>query len=642
MNGPLKLARAMGLLALGALWAASTVSLTQAAEPPAAAEATPAPSAGTAATPGAGGAARPAAGRIVVVMVWDGLRPDLVSPVQTPNLFALVGAGARFAAHHALYPTITMVNAAALATGGPPGETGILGDTVYLGLSQPAGGTRAAADEFAGRPLGLEDSKLLAALGRSDVTSGRLMGLATAAQEVEREGGYVAIVGKQGPTFLFDDLADRPEPGDDWQPNQLPSRLFVSDDMAAPASATPLLEIAPALRRDQVVVGEERDAFFTKVVVDHALPVAKAAAADGRPALVVLWQHNPDLTQHLDGLGSDQALEALYSCDFNLGFVEEALERLGIGGETDLVVVSDHGFATIKESVALADLLVGLGLKKSATSTDVMVAQNGGSDLVYLSRSAFPTEGARREVLKKIVAFAEGQDWCGPIFSAPPRAQAAGEGGVLGWIDGTFNEGAFGLYDPARAPDLLISFRELPEASNAGLMGPDNPAFVVAAGGEKRVANASKPLTRSVMGLVYADAGEHFTTGMGMHGSAGSYELHNFCAALGPDFKRRFVDADPTGNLDLAPTLAFILHLARPPMLSEFRPRGRVMREALSVAPSAKTAATPPAPPQARSLSATLAGKTGRTVTTLRLVRFDGEDYLEGSDVERRLSAGSR
>src|SRR5579859_814941 len=71
-------------------------------------------------------------GRIFVLMVWDGLRPDLVDAVNTPNLFALEQAGVRFSRHHSIYPTLTMVDAAGLATGAAPSGSGIFGDAMYL------------------------------------------------------------------------------------------------------------------------------------------------------------------------------------------------------------------------------------------------------------------------------------------------------------------------------------------------------------------------------------------------------------------------------------------------------------------------------------------------------------------------------
>ena len=60
-------------------------------------------------------------GRIVILMVWDGLRPDFVTQRDTPNLFRLAREGVRFDKHHSIFPTLTMVNATALATGAPPG-----------------------------------------------------------------------------------------------------------------------------------------------------------------------------------------------------------------------------------------------------------------------------------------------------------------------------------------------------------------------------------------------------------------------------------------------------------------------------------------------------------------------------------------
>ena len=49
--------------------------------------------------------------------------------------------------------------------------------------------------------------------------------------------------------------------------------------------------------------------------------------------------------------------------------------------------------------------------------------------------------------------------------------------------------------------------------------------------------------------------------------------------AIGPDFKAGFVDDAPTGNIDLAPTLAHLLGLQMP---SVGNIRGRVLEESLS------------------------------------------------------------
>ena len=65
-------------------------------------------------------------------------------------------------------------------------------------------------------------------------------------------------------------------------------------------------------------------------------------------------------------------------------------------------------------------------------------------------------------------------------------------------------------------------------------------------------------LVAPVKGVMYADTGgwRGYTTGLGMHAAAGARELHNFCAAVGPDFRHHFVDQYPSGNLDLRATIA--------------------------------------------------------------------------------------
>ena len=41
------------------------------------------------------------------LMVWDGLRPDMVSNELTPNLWRMAGQGVWFERSHAVYPTLT-------------------------------------------------------------------------------------------------------------------------------------------------------------------------------------------------------------------------------------------------------------------------------------------------------------------------------------------------------------------------------------------------------------------------------------------------------------------------------------------------------------------------------------------------------
>jgi len=230
--------------------------------------------------------------------------------------------------------------------------------------------------------------------------------------------------------------------------------------------------------------------------------------------------------------------------------------------------------------------------------------------------------------------LAETKEWSGPIFSQKSAAGAKAAGGeeYTGWIPGTFSEETIGINDSPRAPDLIVSFRESPETTNLGLTGPQNPAFAIGAKGRQPMQNLSAALVRPVEGTVYSDTRYegHLTTGMGMHGAAGAREIHNFCAAVGPDFRRHFIDAAPTGNLDVNAT---IRELLRQPGVAGAS--GRVMREALS----SESRIGPPPHRFARTVFVVLEGM--ETSTTLKFTRFEGEDYLDGSSVTRTARPGA-
>ena len=67
-----------------------------------------------------------------LLIVLDGLRPDYVTPELMPNLFALGARGVVFANHHAVYPTVTRVNASSISTGAYPETHGLLGNAVFF------------------------------------------------------------------------------------------------------------------------------------------------------------------------------------------------------------------------------------------------------------------------------------------------------------------------------------------------------------------------------------------------------------------------------------------------------------------------------------------------------------------------------
>src|SRR5215470_10648833 len=67
----------------------------------------------------------------VVVVVWDGMRPDFVTEQNTPTLWKLAQTGLTFRNNHSVYPSATIVNGTAIVTGDYPNRDGILANHAY-------------------------------------------------------------------------------------------------------------------------------------------------------------------------------------------------------------------------------------------------------------------------------------------------------------------------------------------------------------------------------------------------------------------------------------------------------------------------------------------------------------------------------
>ena len=76
----------------------------------------------------------------VVLFVPDGLRALIVSDQTAPTMSAIRDNGVNFKNPHALFPTFTTPNAAAMATGHFPGDTGDFSNTIYSGFPVPGAG----------------------------------------------------------------------------------------------------------------------------------------------------------------------------------------------------------------------------------------------------------------------------------------------------------------------------------------------------------------------------------------------------------------------------------------------------------------------------------------------------------------------
>jgi len=189
--------------------------------------------------------------------------------------------------------------------------------------------------------------------------------------------------------------------------------------------------------------------------------------------------------------------------------------------------------STERQHPASGNGLIGAsGAILDSTDAKVVVAANGGSDLIYV-----PDHDAGR--VQQIVSFLSTRDYVGTIF--------VDDG--YGPIAGALPLSSINLVGNAQTPRPAIAL--------------NFKTFYLTPG----------DLQSAVQ---IADTG--LQEGQGMHGSLGRDNTFNNMVAFGPDFKRGAVVRTPVSNADIAPTLAYILRVQLP---SQGNLVGRVIHEAI-------------------------------------------------------------
>ncbi len=433
----------------------------------------------------------------VVVVVWDGMRPDFVSEANTPTLWQMAQEGVFFRNHHSVYPSLTNVNTAAIATGDYPQHSGLLGNHEY----RPEINAR--------NPIDSENS---AALRKGDeVMHGKYLAVPTIAELVQQSGRATTIAGAKDNILLLDRRAER-----ETDAAKKSANLY-RETVASIAGANVLGPFpAPA------TPNEKQDEWTTKGLTELLW-------RERIPAFSLIWLSDPDHSQHVHAPGSPIALDGMKSVDRDLRAVLHSLEKAAVRDQTDIFVVSDHGFSTIEVAVDLRESLKIAGFRAATefgdnpAPGDIVIVPNGGTEFFYV-KDHDPA------VIRKLVECLQQSDFAGVIFSR--------EG-----LPGTFGLDAAAIAT-TDAPDVVMAFRWNDAKNRFGTPG------IIAADWQRKA-------------------------GAGTHATLSRFDMHNTLIAAGPDFRRGAVDDLPTGNVDLAPTILEILGIKAPPM------DGRVLAEAM-------------------------------------------------------------
>ncbi|MFZ6760790.1 alkaline phosphatase family protein [Undibacterium sp. Ji50W] len=379
--------------------------------------------------------------------------------------------------------------------------------------------------------------------------------------------------------------------------------------------------------------------YMLKLYTDFILPKKL-------PDLSLIWFRTPDNTEHAYGPGSANYRKALASQDGRLGELQAALKAAGMDSTTNIIIVSDHAHSNVSGPTSLyplrtinastsvtsgitnatlgdkdavggfsvsgdvrtADLLTfagfkafdgagcstsGMyGIKADGTNvqnvgTDATGALCGAANTKYQAISAtLPTPVASFKVPASlpangiVVAANGGSDYlylpdhdAATVASTVRFLQSREEYGAI------FVDSRYGAI-PGTLPMSMINLE------NAIRSGKGQPDIVVSFTWD------SQQLVNGLPGIEFESTGGN----RGMHGSFSPIDVHNTLIASGPAFRSGVTISNPTGNVDVAPTIAYLLGQSMP------QADGRVLNEALlkpatTSAPVVKSAVLNPTAP---------------------------------------------
>ena len=292
------------------------------------------------------------------------------------------------------------------------------------------------------------------------------------------------------------------------------------------------------------------------------------------PDVTFMWLNDPDGTAHANGIGSEITTKSLRLVDAGIGRIEDTLRDRGLLDRVNIIVTSDHGFSTHTRELRLAALVDRFAKSMPDGSKDIVVAEGA----IYLRSGPDPDR------VSAIVTALQARPEVGAIFTRP-RTSGSAQGSVPGTL-------SFDIvrWNHPRSGDILVSSNWSAEPNDAGFPGKTSDGNVAG------------------------------------HGSSSPYDIHNPLIAAGPDFLTHAVSEVPTGNVDIAPTVMYLLGLAPPSTMA-----GRIISEGLRNGP-------PIASVSVERTTETVRTPDGSYELTAHLSKAAGHTYLDYTDVRRGAS----
>lgn len=369
----------------------------------------------------------------VVVIVFDGLRPDMVTPERMPRLSAFAGQSFWFREARSVFPSMTRVATTSVATGAPPATHGIVGNAFLYPEVTPD----FVLDTSRAEDLALAEQKLGHALPTAETFADRLAAA----------GLSLAIVhtGSAGSAYM---LNPRAAAHGHWT-----FTILGEGATRTPEAVREAVERFGPLPPRALPRFAEID-YAERVFRQHAL-----AAMDSDVALI--WFNEPDTSSHYRFIGSAETAGILAHVDAAFGRILDAVETRPDASDIAIIVASDHGQIAGPGVIELDRLLTQAGHPAAMASqrplNGAAVALTGGNMGEIRVRDG---DLDRRDAIARWLMQ---RDEIGMVFTAAADP-------ILGAVDGTFSTSLVGLAHE-RGPDLVYVLRSDLGPDDHGLPG---------------------------------------------------------------------------------------------------------------------------------------------------------------------------
>ena len=178
-----------------------------------------------------------------------------------------------------------------------------------------------------------------------EISGGKYLTVPTFVESLRAAGKKVALVGAKSVAMLFDRH-------NNWTVVRIkgkPLTIFAAAPLDSSAREEMIKLLGP-IPDDPRATTAQRNDFATRALTEFLW-------RDGVSDFSLLWLSEPDLSEHNHAPGSPEALAAIKAVDGDLAMVLSALEKKRVRDSTDVFVVSDHGFSTIRRSIDVVALL---------------------------------------------------------------------------------------------------------------------------------------------------------------------------------------------------------------------------------------------------------------------------------------------